>query len=253
MATMHPHDYQHDNSREADEVLDEFRALFRRARRSASDTLRAHRDRQARLDRAARERGLTGRDIRAAEAATEAHAPRSEHKQRVDVPGPSGGISPDLIARWAAAHAAADLFREQAAAAHAADAAAERTEETAKADRDADVAEAWAQAWDEQVRAAGVDPAELAEQHTGTAGADDVADQSYADELAEWSGELAVTTADAVQTASSASPPVGHLIAAANTPSADASEAGRTASPSLSAVPALGADTAVELDAGAQL
>lgn len=251
MATMHPHDYQHDNSREADEVLEEFRALFRRARRGASDTLRAHRDRQARLDRAARERGLAGRDIRAAEA--ESRAPRPEHKQRVDVPGPSGGISPDLIARWAAAHAAADMFREQAAAAHAADDAAERTEETAKADHDADVAEAWAQAWDEQVRAAGVDPAELAEQDTGTAGADVVADQSYADELAEWSGELAVTTADAVQTASSASPPVGHLIAEANTPSADASEAGHTSSPSLSAVPALGADAAVELDAGAQL
>lgn len=169
MSTMHPHNYQHDHSRETDELVDEFKAIFRRVRRGASETLRAQRARHARADR---DRRSAERDdriaAREADRAQRDTASGASEKPRIQVTDPETavGISEDLIARWAAAHAVADLFREEADAAEARAAQSRDSSAAAEAARshaDAETARAWATAWDERVRAAGMDPDVLTE------------------------------------------------------------------------------------------
>lgn len=302
MSTMHPHDYQHDHSREADDLVDEFKAIFQKARRGASDTLRAHRDRQARLDRAARDRRSAERDARTAgrdaERAERAAggSPRGSDKTRVRVtdtsPNANGGVSDELIARWASAHAVADLFREEARAADARAAESKDSSaaaQSAKAHSDAETADAWASAWDDRVRAAGVDPDALAEdrdrerdrdiadptrtptqrdpgieadraaENDGAAEpavfeADTGTDaEAFINRLAEVAGQMAIDTADDLDAATAdTEPSVGELIAATHPPE------GTTLTPAAE-TPSLSPDTApdmgpaVDLDAGAGL
>lgn len=282
MSTMHPHDYQHDHSREADDLVDEFKAIFQRARRGASDTLRAQRSIQARRDRAARARRAAQRSARGA-----ADNDTDTRKTRVHVGDltPDGGISEDLIARWAAAQALAEQLREEAETAKAEAAQSRDSSDaarSAKADTDAETAATWAQAWDERVRAAGFDPNTLAdEKHnerddvdpeqpeaqqdadldpthraetapdvdTGT----DTDAEQFINRIAERAGEMAMEAADYLDDdANGTQPSVADLTAATDGPDTATRQ---SASPSLTAVPDLGAQPAAmaDLDAGVSL
>lgn len=160
---MHPHEQQHEHIRETDDVFEEFRAIFQRARRSASEALRAHRSRQAALDRARRARLSSAREtVRSVPDRDTAPDKTRVHIREHDR---QSGISPDLIARWAAAHAVADQFREEAKAAEARAAESRESSDAAQAatkSGDADLADTWRSAWDDRVREAGFDPDELA-------------------------------------------------------------------------------------------
>ena len=290
MATMHPHDYQHDHSKETDEVAEEFRAILRRIRRGASETLRSHRDRQSRLDRTNRDQRSADRDARIAarDAQRDAARVRSEarrdaptaDKTRVEVVRPRGaGVSPEWIASWAAAHAAADVAREeadtaQAQAAQARDSSAAAA--AAEAHQRAEVAETWARAWDDRLRDNGVDPDGL-EPDPAAAGSEESPDQlrdrgADADTgrdrqlqgeeltdserfIAEWAaraGEQAID-ADTILHTDNGPISASELVAQTYYGSPGDGPDLDTTPPSLSMVPSMAVDTTVDLDAGAQL
>jgi hypothetical protein len=287
MATMHAHDYQHDHSKETDELTDEFRAILRRIRRGASDTLRAHRDRQARLDRARRDQRSTHRDTRtvAREEARDTERMRRDtttaEKTRVEVvQGRGAGVSPEWIASWAAAHAAADVAREEA------DAAQDRANEArdssaaaaaAEAHQRAEVAQTWARSWDDRLRDNGVDPDGLEPDTADTtaepgrdardatrgvisdAGVGREADGAELSDgeqfIADWAARAGQQAIDADTILHTDTGPVSasELVAATYWGSPGDSPAPAALPPSLSAVPSLSVDPAVDLDAGAQL
>lgn len=280
MSTMHPHDYQHDHSREADDLVDEFKAIFQRARRGASDTLRAQRGLQARRDRATRARRAAARNAR-----SDAEATTDSGKTRVHVGDltPNAGISEDLIARWAAAQALAEQLRQEAETAKAEAAQSRDSSDaarSAKADTDAETAATWAQAWDERVRAAGFDPNTLADDKSNerddvepeqreaqqdvdldpTQRAETTPDvdtgtdaEQFINRIAERAGEMAMEAADYLDDDTNGTQPsVADLTAATDGPDTATQ---KSPSPSLTAVPDLGARPAAmaDLDAGVSL
>lgn len=135
-----PHQQQQDHSRDADDIFDEIRALMRRARANAENALRLARVRQQRRQYSSRT--LQTRPHPAKYANTGAPI--------------AAGLTEDLMARWAGAHAAATLAREEAELARRENAHGDAA--TAHAEEAAHRAEAWADAWDERLRHAGLDP-----------------------------------------------------------------------------------------------
>ena len=267
---MHPHEQQHEHIRETDDVLEEFRAIFRRAKRSASEALRAHRSRQAALDRARRAR-LSAASEKIRSVPDRDTAPDKTRVHTHEHTG-QGGISPDLISRWAAAHAVADQFREEA---NAAEARAQESREAAAADEaatkraDADLASTWASSWDDRVRAAGFDPDDLAadeqtdrdlddsyERDDAThpdrrvdAGAPEAGD--FAEEIALRAADMAMTAADTLDTTT----PADHSRSAAELiddtrPSDGAELTPADQAPHLSAAPAADLGPSLDVSAG---
>lgn len=135
-----PHQQQQDHSRDADDIFDEIRALMRRARANAENALRLARVRQQRRQYSSRTRHTRPHPAKYASTGAPIAA----------------GLTEDLMARWAGAHAAATLAREEAELARRENAHDDAA--TAHAEEAAQRAEAWADAWDERLRHAGLDP-----------------------------------------------------------------------------------------------
>ena len=135
-----PHQQQQDHSRDADDIFDEIRALMRRARANAENALRLARVRQQRRQYSSRTRHTRPHPAKYANTGAPIAA----------------GLTEDLMARWAGAHAAATLAREEAELARRENAHDDAA--TAHAEEAAQRAEAWADAWDERLRHAGLDP-----------------------------------------------------------------------------------------------
>lgn len=135
-----PHQQQQDHSRDADDIFDEIRALMRRARANAENALRLARVRQQRRQYSSRTRQTRPHPAKYANTGAPIAA----------------GLTEDLMARWAGAHAAATLAREEAELARRENAHGDAA--TAHAEEAAHRAEAWADAWDERLRHAGLDP-----------------------------------------------------------------------------------------------
>ena len=142
---LDPQSVPQDNSREVDDIFDEIRTIMRHSRRRADEALREVRNQQhkrrARQTRAQQRLNFARH--------TGAHQPRY-----TDTSAERHPLTPDLMARWAGAHAAADLAREAAAEAAREGDTARQAQTNATAQR----AEQWAHAWDERLREAGVDP-----------------------------------------------------------------------------------------------
>lgn len=145
---QHP---EHDST--MDDVFGEFRKIMSRARRAARQAQQA-----ARQSRNAQHRAQQQRSTRRPEQTT---------KERVDAPRSAAEHIADLVGRWAAAHAAAEAAHAAADDARTAreEADTDRQQQAERADTDVDAADAAAQradayaaAWDERMRAEGLDP-----------------------------------------------------------------------------------------------
>ena len=142
---LDPHNVAQDNSREVDDIFDEARSIMRRSRRHADEALRQVRNQQHRRH---------SRQTRAQQRLNTARAAEAHPPRYADTGADRQPLTPDLMARWAGAHAAADLAREAAAEAASGGDTTRQAQTAATAQR----AEQWAQAWDERLREAGVDP-----------------------------------------------------------------------------------------------
>ncbi|MBR7193821.1 hypothetical protein [Gordonia sp. SCSIO 19800] len=142
---LDPHNVTQDNSREVDDIFDEIRTIMRHSRRHADEALRQVRNQQHRR---------RSRQTRAQQRLNTARATGARPPLYTDTSAERHPLTPDLMARWAGAHAAADLAREAAAEAARGGDTAREAQTKATAQR----AEQWAHAWDERLREAGVDP-----------------------------------------------------------------------------------------------
>ena len=142
---LDPQSVPQDNSREVDDIFDEIRTIMRHSRRRADEALREVRNQQHRR---------RARQTRAQQRLNFARHTGAHQPRYTDTSAERHPLTPDLMARWAGAHAAADLAREAAAEAAREGDAARQAQTNATAQR----AEQWAHAWDERLREAGVDP-----------------------------------------------------------------------------------------------
>ncbi|MDH3013082.1 hypothetical protein [Gordonia alkanivorans] len=142
---LDPQSVPQDNSREVDDIFDEIRTIMRHSRRRADEALREVRSQQHRR---------RARQTRAQQRLNSARATGARPPRYTDTNAESHPLTPDLMARWAGAHAAADLARETAAEAARGGDTAREAQTKATVQR----AEQWAHAWDERLRDAGVDP-----------------------------------------------------------------------------------------------
>ncbi|MAU83112.1 MAG: hypothetical protein CME34_14850 [Gordonia sp.] len=142
---LDPQSVPQDNSREVDDIFDEIRTIMRHSRRRADEALREVRNQQHRR---------RARQTRAQQRLNFARHTGARQPRYTDTSAERHPLTPDLMARWAGAHAAADLAREAAAEAARDGDTARQAQTNATAQR----AEQWAHAWDERLREAGVDP-----------------------------------------------------------------------------------------------
>ena len=142
---LDPQSVPQDNSREVDDIFDEIRMIMRHSRRRADEALREVRNQQHRR---------RARQTRAQQRLNFARHTGAHQPRYTDTSAERHPLTPDLMARWAGAHAAADLAREAAAEAAREGDTARQAQTNATAQR----AEQWAHAWDERLREAGVDP-----------------------------------------------------------------------------------------------
>ena len=142
---LDPQSVPQDNSREVDDIFDEIRTIMRHSRRRADEALREVRNQQHRR---------RARQTRAQQRLNFARHTGARQPRYTDTSAEPHPLTPDLMARWAGAHAAADMAREAASEAARDGDTARQAQTNATAQR----AEQWAHAWDERLREAGVDP-----------------------------------------------------------------------------------------------
>ncbi|MCX2966248.1 hypothetical protein [Gordonia aquimaris] len=230
---LDPHNVAQDNSREVDDIFDEARSIMRRSRRHADEALRQVRNQQH------RQRSRQSRAQQRLNTARTADAHRD-----ADTGAGRQPLTPDLMARWAGAHAAADLAREAAAEAARDGDTARQPQIEATAQR----AEQWAQAWDERLREAGVDPDTIKgrdrDQDLG-----EVADTGLLDQVSTAAANYAIDVNDAA--AEGGHRWTGELIADTDPAPEAALIAAGDSDWQTTPVPDIG--TSVNLDTGAQL
>lgn len=142
---LDPQSVPQDTSREVDDIFDEVRSIMRRSRRHADEVLRQVRSQQHRR---------RTQQTRAQQRLNYARHTGARQPRYTDTSAERHPLTPDLMARWAGAHAAADMAREAASEAARDGDTARQAQTNATAQR----AEQWAHAWDERLREAGVDP-----------------------------------------------------------------------------------------------
>ncbi|MGW8813106.1 hypothetical protein [Gordonia terrae] len=232
---LDPQNVPQDNSREVDDIFDEIRTIMRHSRRRADEALREVRNQQHRR---------RARQTRAQQRLNSARATSTRPPRYTDISAERHPLTPDLMARWAGAHAAADLARETAAEAARGGDTARQAQTQATVQR----AEQWAHAWDERLREAGVDPDTIGgrDRDRDLGG---VADTDLLDEVSTAAATYAIDVDDAAAGAGHRS--TGELIADTEPAPEAALIAAGDSDWQTTPVPEIGAS--VSLDTGAQL
>lgn len=208
---------------------------MRHSRRRADEALRAVRNQQHRR---------RARQTRAQQRLNSARHTGVRQPRYTDTSAEPHPLTPDLMARWAGAHAAADLARESAVEAARGGDTARAAQTTATAQR----AEQWAHAWDERLREAGVDPDSISgrdrDQDLG-----EVADTDLLDQVSTAAANYAIDVDDAASAGGHRS--TSELIADTEPAPEAALIAAGDSDWQITPVPEIGAS--VSLDTGAQL
>ena len=232
---LDPHNVAQDNSREVDDIFDEIRTIMRHSRRRADEALREVRNQQHRR---------RARQTRAQQRLNFARHTGARQPRYTDTSAERHPLTPDLMARWAGAHAAADLAREAAAEAARDGDTARQAQTNATAQR----AEQWAHAWDERLREAGVDPDSIGGRDRDK-DLGEVADTDLLDQVSTSAADYAIDVDDAA--AEGGHRWTGELIADTDPAPEAALIAAGDSDWQTTPVPDIG--TSVNLDTGAQL
>ena len=232
---LDPQSVPQDNSREVDDIFDEIRTIMRHSRRRADEALREVRNQQHRR---------RARQTRAQQRLNFARHTGARQPRYTDTSAERHPLTPDLMARWAGAHAAADLAREAAAEAARDGDTARQAQTNATAQR----AEQWAHAWDERLREAGVDPDSIGGRDRDK-DLGEVADTDLLDQVSTSAADYAIDVDDAA--AEGGHRWTGELIADTDPAPEAALIAAGDSDWQTTPVPDIG--TSVNLDTGAQL
>lgn len=234
---LDPHNVAQDNSREVDDIFDEIRTIMRHSRRRADEALREVRNQQHRR---------RARQTRAQQRLNSARATGARPPRYTDTGAERHPLTPELMARWAGAHAAADMAREAASEAARGSDTARQAQTKATVQR----AEQWAQAWDERLREAGVDPDSIGGRDRDK-DLGEVADTDLLDEVSAAAANYAIDVDDAAAGAGAGHRSMSELIADTEPAPEAALIAAGDSDWQITPVPDVGAS--VTLDTGAQL
>ena len=232
---LDPQSVPQDNSREVDDIFDEVRSIMRRSRRHADEVLRQVRSQQHRR---------RTQQTRAQQRLNYARHTGARQPRYTDTSAERHPLTPDLMARWAGAHAAADMAREAASEAARDGDTARQAQTNATAQR----AEQWAHAWDERLREAGVDPDSIGGRDRDK-DLGEVADTDLLDQVSTSAANYAIDVDDAATAGGHRS--MSELIADTEPAPEAALIAAGDSDWQIAPVPEIGAS--VTLDTGAQL